>query len=108
VRRGWPCDILFWEAVPGEPLDDWKGRQNPAEHLEQSLALMRQWVPWEYDFWAPLPEHVQGILGAATQNPAVAHRFAYGYANPTDFANWLMNPARTQAYLASVANQATT
>ncbi len=203
-----PCDILFWEAVPGGPLDRWQGMQNPAQHLERSLELMREFVPWEYErcakveptdgrsalvgaytpvvrqpvgelsptshvmgmadvvvandpiagqgsnnavrcaavylqsilargdqpfdqawmrqtfdaYWeyarhvtdfsnallGPLPEHVQGILGAATQNPAVAHRFAYGYANPTDFANWLMDPAKTQAYLASVADQATT
>lgn len=199
------CDILFWEAVPGGPLDDWAGLQSPKDHLERSLEFMRQYVPWEYErcssveptdgrsalvgaytpvvrkpvgevsptaivlgmadvvvandpiagqgsnnaarcaatylksilargdqpfdrqwmqqtfdaYWdyarhvtnfsnallGPLPEHVQGILGAATQNPAVAHRFAYGYANPTDFENWLMDPARTEAYLASVADQ---
>jgi hypothetical protein len=200
-----PCDILFWEAVPGGPLDDWKGRQNPKEHLQRSLELMREYVPWEWErctaveptdarsalvgsyppvvrrpvgelspaamvlgmadvvvandpiagqgsnnaahcaaiylqsilargggpfdrewmqqtfdaYWAyarhvtnfsnallgPLPEHVQQILGAATQNPTVAHRFAYGYANPTDFENWLMDPAKAAAYLASVTGQ---
>ncbi len=201
------CDILFWEAVPGGPLDKWEGPLTPEQHLERSLALMREYVPWEYErcanvvptdarsaltgayppvvrhpvgelsssayvlgmgdvvvandpiagqgsnnaarcaatylesilkhgdqpfdrewmqqtfdaYWdyarhvtnfsnallGPLPEHVQGILGAATQNPAVAHRFAYGYANPTDFENWLMDPAKAEAYLASVADQAT-
>jgi hypothetical protein len=197
-----PCDILFWEAVPGGPLDVWEGRLNPAEHLERTLGLMREYVPWEFErcaaveptddrsaltgsytpvvrhpvgevsptalvlgmadvvvandpiagqgsnnaarcaavylesilargtrpfdrgwmqqtfdaYWeyarhvtnfsnallGPLPEHVQGILGAASQNPAVAHRFAYGYADPTDFENWLMDPDKAAAYLASV------
>ncbi len=198
-----PCDILFWEAVPGGPLDAWEGRLSPAEHLERSLGLMREYVPWEYErcgaveptdarsaltgaytpvvrapvgepsasaivfgmadvvvandpiagqgsnnaarcadvylrsivargerpfdrewmqetfdaYWAyarhvtnfsnallgPLPEHVQGILAAATRNPVVAHRFAQGYADPTDFENWLMDPAKTEEYLASVS-----
>jgi hypothetical protein len=198
-----PCDILFWEAVPGGPLDNWEGRLSPKEHLDRSLELMREYVPWEYErcaaveptdarcalvgaytpvvrhpvgelsptsvvlgmadvvvandpiagqgannaarcasiylqsilargtqpfdrdwmrstfeaYWeyarhvtnfsnallGPLPEHVQGILGAAAQNPAVAHRFAYGYANPTDFENWLMDPAKAEEYLTSVS-----
>ncbi len=201
-----PCDILFWEAVPGGPLDRWEGRLSPQEHLDRSLGLMREFVPWEHArcgaveptdsrsalsgsyapvvrhpvgelsatshvlgmadvvvandpiagqgsnnaarcaatyldsilkrggrpfdrewmqqtfdaYWeyarhvtnfsnallGPLPEHVQGILGAASQNPTVAHRFAYGYANPTDFENWLMDPAKAETYLASVADQA--
>lgn len=200
------CDILFWEAVPGGPLDGWGRLVNPREHLERSLGLMREYVPWEYErcgaveptdarcalvgayppvvrhpvgevsptttvlgmadvlvandpiagqgsnnavrcaatylqsilargtqpfdrawmqqtfdaYWdyarhatnfsnallGPLPEHVQKILGAATQNPTVAHRFAYGYANPPDFENWLMDPAKAEAYLASVAGNA--
>lgn len=198
-----PCDILFWEAIPGGPLDFWAGRQNPRTHLERSLALMREYAPWEYErcaavepadsrstlvgayapvvrrpvgelsatsivlgmadvvvandpitgqganaaarcaaiyhqsilargtqpfdrewmqqtfdaYWGfarhvtelctmmlgPMPLHLQQILGAAARNPAVAHRFAYGYANPTDFENWLMDPARAEAYLASAA-----
>lgn len=198
-----PCDILFWEAIPGGPLDRWEDRLRPEEHLARSLELMREWVPWEYErcgsveptdarsalvgaytpvvrhpigevsptalvlgmadvvvandpiagqgsnnaarcadvylrsilargtqpfdrewmqqtfdaYWeyarhvtnfcnallGPLPEHVQGILGAASQNPTVAHRFAYGYTDPTDFENWLMDPAKAQEYLASVA-----
>jgi hypothetical protein len=50
-----------------------------------------------------LPEHVQRILGAAAANPTVAARFSYGYAHPDDFQNWLMDPAKTDAYLAEVA-----
>ncbi|HET9139394.1 styrene monooxygenase/indole monooxygenase family protein [Actinophytocola sp.] len=50
-----------------------------------------------------LPEHVQRILGTAAVNPTVAARFSHGYANPADFENWLMDPAKADAYLAQVA-----
>jgi hypothetical protein len=200
------CDILFWEGVPGGPLDRFADRPDTREHLARTLDLMREYTPWEFErcseveptdarsmltgryppvvrhpvgrlsgsgfvlgmgdvvvandpicgqgsnnachcagiyfrsilehggkpfdpewmqqtfdaYWdyarhpttfsnallGPLPEHVQRILGAATQNPAVAHRFADGYARPADFDNWLMDPGKADAYLASVAGAA--
>jgi hypothetical protein len=36
-------------------------------------------------------------------NPTVAARFSYGYANPADFQDWLLDPVKTEAYLAEVA-----
>ncbi|GAA0585658.1 alanine-phosphoribitol ligase [Paractinoplanes ferrugineus] len=47
-----PCDILFWEAVPGGPLDAWAGvhhRMDPAQHLRITLDLIRQYLPWVHD-----------------------------------------------------------
>jgi Styrene monooxygenase A putative substrate binding domain len=47
-----PCDILFWENVPGGPLDLWPdsaARMDPAEHLKRTLDLAREYVPWVYD-----------------------------------------------------------
>ncbi|MFI1992286.1 styrene monooxygenase/indole monooxygenase family protein [Actinoplanes sp. NPDC020271] len=44
-----PCDILFWEVVPGGPLDRWaghSGRMAPAQHLEITLDLIREHLPW--------------------------------------------------------------
>ncbi|GIE84401.1 styrene monooxygenase/indole monooxygenase family protein [Actinoplanes regularis] len=44
-----PCDILFWEAIPGGPLDRWAGhtgRMAPEEHLEITLELIREYLPW--------------------------------------------------------------
>ncbi|BCY14219.1 styrene monooxygenase/indole monooxygenase family protein [Actinoplanes sp. L3-i22] len=44
-----PCDILFWEAVPGGPLDRWAGntgRMAPGQHLEITLDLIREHLPW--------------------------------------------------------------
>lgn len=42
------CDILFWEGVPGGPLDAFKGIKDPAEHLATTLELMETYLPWEY------------------------------------------------------------
>lgn len=45
-----PCDILFWEAIPGGPLDAFPsqpGRQlSPADHLAQTLRLAGEYAPW--------------------------------------------------------------
>ncbi|QNP70242.1 FAD-binding oxidoreductase [Streptomyces roseirectus] len=43
------ADILFWEGVPGGPLDVFTGVQDPAEHLNLTLELMKTFLPWEYD-----------------------------------------------------------
>ncbi|MFF2012891.1 styrene monooxygenase/indole monooxygenase family protein [Streptomyces sp. NPDC058195] len=42
------ADILFWEGVPGGPVDVFQGIKDPSEHLETTLALMEKFLPWEY------------------------------------------------------------
>ncbi|WP_116427399.1 styrene monooxygenase/indole monooxygenase family protein [Streptomyces spongiicola] len=42
------ADILFWEGVPGGPLDVFQGLKDPAEHLSLTLDLMRKFTPWEH------------------------------------------------------------
>jgi hypothetical protein len=61
----------------------------------------RHVTEWTNAFLGPLPEHVQQILGVASQVPAVARRFADGFNDPADFELWLMNPAATKEYLDS-------
>lgn len=41
-----PCHTLFWEAVPGGPLDVFADRPKPDEHLRRSLELVREYLPW--------------------------------------------------------------
>ncbi|SNQ47280.1 putative oxygenase subunit protein [Frankia canadensis] len=43
------CDILFFEGVPGGPLDCWDDHPAPAAHLGRLLDLVRTHVPWEYE-----------------------------------------------------------
>lgn len=43
------ADILFWEGLPGGPLDVFQGIKDPAEHLATTLRLMKTYTPWEYE-----------------------------------------------------------
>jgi hypothetical protein len=43
------CEILFFEGVPGGPLDVFEDRPDPQEHLRRVLELMRTYLPWEYE-----------------------------------------------------------
>ncbi|MFG2192866.1 styrene monooxygenase/indole monooxygenase family protein [Streptomyces sp. NPDC048639] len=42
------ADILFWEGIPGGPLDAFQGVKDPNEHLALTLELMERFTPWEY------------------------------------------------------------
>ncbi|MEU3609725.1 styrene monooxygenase/indole monooxygenase family protein [Streptomyces sp. NPDC035033] len=42
------ADILFWEGLPGGPLDVFQGVKDPSEHLALTLELMEKFTPWEY------------------------------------------------------------
>jgi flavin-dependent dehydrogenase len=43
------CDILFWEGIPGGPLDVFGDVHDVDEHLRRTLDLMRTFTPWEYE-----------------------------------------------------------
>lgn len=43
------CDIMFYEGIPGGPLDIFSDRPGPQEHLDRILALTKQFLPWEYE-----------------------------------------------------------
>ncbi|MEV5708214.1 styrene monooxygenase/indole monooxygenase family protein [Actinoallomurus sp. NPDC052274] len=43
------CDIIFFEAVPGGPLDRWDTLLDPPRHLALALDLMRRYAPAEYE-----------------------------------------------------------
>ncbi|MFF9477429.1 styrene monooxygenase/indole monooxygenase family protein [Streptomyces sp. NPDC014733] len=42
------ADILFWEGIPGGPLDAFQGVKDPNEHLALTLELLEKFLPWEY------------------------------------------------------------
>ncbi|MFE0375847.1 styrene monooxygenase/indole monooxygenase family protein [Streptomyces inhibens] len=42
------ADILFWEGIPGGPLDVFQTVKDPNEHLATTLELMEKFLPWEY------------------------------------------------------------
>ncbi|MEX2983638.1 styrene monooxygenase/indole monooxygenase family protein [Streptomyces sp. C36] len=42
------ADILFWEGMPGGPLDVFQHVDGPGEHLARTLELLERYAPWEY------------------------------------------------------------
>ncbi|MCX4528057.1 MULTISPECIES: styrene monooxygenase/indole monooxygenase family protein [unclassified Streptomyces] len=65
------ADILFWEGVPGGPLDVFNGVKNPAEHLALTLGLMEKFTPWEYERAARVELTDSGATLAGRYAPVV-------------------------------------
>ena len=57
---------------------------------------------WTNALLSPPPEHVLKLLAAGNDSPEIAHRFANGFDNPTDFFDWFMFPDKAEAYLEQV------
>jgi hypothetical protein len=45
------------------------------------------------------------ILGAAGTNPEVARRFVNGFADPSDYQEWFLDPDKADSYLAAVTSR---
>jgi hypothetical protein len=42
-----PCEIMVFEGIPGGPMDCWKDVTSPAQHMERSVEILKDWFPWE-------------------------------------------------------------
>ncbi|NYI03261.1 styrene monooxygenase/indole monooxygenase family protein [Allostreptomyces psammosilenae] len=77
----------------------------PFDRAFMEAAFERFWdyarhvVRWTDAMLAPPPEHVREILGAAAGLPEVADRFANGFDDPADLAEWFLDPEGAAAYL---------
>ncbi|MBY8888163.1 FAD-binding oxidoreductase [Streptomyces sp. PTM05] len=70
-----PADILFWEGIPGGPLDVFEGVKDPREHLRLTLELMERFLPWEY-------ECTRGGVELTDAGGTLAGRYAPTVRNP--------------------------
>ncbi|MBG0830663.1 FAD-binding oxidoreductase [Planomonospora sp. ID67723] len=70
--------------------------------FEGYWADARHATAWTNALLAPPPPHVLEILGAAGGLPEVASRFVNGFDDPSDYAEWFMDPAGAREYLARV------
>jgi Styrene monooxygenase A putative substrate binding domain len=71
-----PCEIMVFEAVPGGPMDCWGDVRSPEHHLETSLSVLKQFVPWEFERARSVSlTDAQGIL-AGRFPPTVRHPLA--------------------------------
>lgn len=41
-----PCEIMSFFGIPGGPLDCWNDIKTPEQHLEQSLSILKTYLPW--------------------------------------------------------------
>ncbi|AXI79432.1 styrene monooxygenase/indole monooxygenase family protein [Peterkaempfera bronchialis] len=69
------CDILFWEGIPGGPLDVFAGVKDPGEHLRLTLELMKTFTPWEF-------ERTRGGVELTDAGGVLAGRYAPVVRNP--------------------------
>ncbi len=49
LTKSGPCDILFFEAIPGGPLDCFDGLPDVAAQLARTKEMIRRFIPWEAD-----------------------------------------------------------
>ena len=84
----------------------------PYDRAFQQNAFERYWTrikpvaDWTNALLQPPPPHVLQMLGAASQFPEIAHRFANGFNDPVDFGDYFLDPAGSERYLAEVAGRA--
>ena len=69
-----PCEIMVFEGIPGGPLDCWGDVKTPEQHLETSLAFLRNYLPWEAERCANAE--------LTDPNGVLAGRFAPTVRNP--------------------------
>jgi 2-polyprenyl-6-methoxyphenol hydroxylase-like FAD-dependent oxidoreductase len=71
------CDILFWEGIPGGPLDTFDQlADDPGAHLARTLELIRQFAPWEYERCAAAELTDAGATLVGRYAPVVRHPIA--------------------------------
>ncbi|MFI9361383.1 styrene monooxygenase/indole monooxygenase family protein [Kitasatospora sp. NPDC053057] len=97
------CAALYLEAILAHG-------DKPFDRDFQQSAFDRFWAEtaravtaWTNAMLAPAPPHAVELFAAAGQVPAVADRFANSFNDPADVEEWLLDPEKAAAYLASVA-----
>lgn len=70
-----PCDILFFEAIPGGPLDQWTPvrRFAPREHLGLMVDVIEQVAPWHGSRLAEVELTDEGGVLKGRYTPSVSH-----------------------------------
>ncbi|MDQ1128731.1 styrene monooxygenase/indole monooxygenase family protein [Microbacterium sp. SORGH_AS_0888] len=86
------------EQGDGEYDDAWK-----EQVFERYWTVAEPVVTWTNAFLVPPPPHLLNVLGAASQFPPIADRFANGFDDPSDFGSWFLDPEGSERYIAGVA-----
>lgn len=73
------------------------------ETFESYWSYAQAVTGWTNALLVEPPPHVLELLGAASQNQTVAHRFVNGFDDPRDYGEWFMTPDAAKAYLEQLA-----
>ncbi len=44
-----PCEILFFEGLPGASFDCWQEIKTAEQHIDKTQELIQQYIPWEFE-----------------------------------------------------------
>ncbi|MGI8665216.1 MAG: styrene monooxygenase/indole monooxygenase family protein [Jatrophihabitans sp.] len=66
-----PCHVLFFEAIPGGPLDVFGDISSPQQHLQRFVELVEQHVPWARERFTTLELTDQGATLRGGYTPVV-------------------------------------
>ncbi len=42
-----PCEIIFFEGIPGGDFDCWSDVKSAEQHIEKTQSLIKKYIPWE-------------------------------------------------------------
>lgn len=96
------CAHTYLRAIAERP-------EGPFDEAWMQATFDRYWdyagtvTDWTNALLTPPPAHVLELLGAAGQDPRVAHRFVNGFDDPRDYGQWFLDPAKARSYLTSLA-----
>jgi hypothetical protein len=75
-----------------------------AAWMQETFALYWDYAQWVTAFTntmlLPPTPHFLKILGAAAQQPRIAHRFVNAFSNPREFFPWLTDPVEAERFIA--------
>ena len=72
--------------------------------FERYWADAQHTTIWTNAMLQPPPEHVMNIFGAANTNPEIARRFVNGFADPSEYQEWFLDPDKADNYLGAVTS----
>ena len=74
--------------------------------FERYFARIKPVADWTNTLLQPPAPHMLQVLGAASQIPEVAHRFANGFDDPADYGDYFLTPEGAERYLGQFAAEA--
>jgi hypothetical protein len=96
------CAAIYQEAILGHG-DKPFGEDFMHQVFEAYWKFVQYSTMFTNAMLRPLPRHATELLVAGIQHQAIRDRFTEGFARPSDYFDWFMDPDKAAAYLAELA-----